>query len=258
MTQEGEVPAMRHDLKVIDDLGAAVGQRWAQLQSSCIAATGSFTYAIPLSSTPLPIYKWVINNSHDFPDWSATRLVLMDEQVEHDGSGSFWYIDRDDQASYNRFAEENFLKPLGDVLGLEAPLTIIKPDLDSLGSFDPALDMLVLAIGIDGNYANVMPGTSLTEGWHVTKLSPAFQQIHTAPSSESYSNAVFRDYGMSLGPRQVLNADQVIVIASGARKHDLFQRLTQLDAPDPSFPLSIIHDPAMSGRVSLYVTPDVL
>jgi 6-phosphogluconolactonase/glucosamine-6-phosphate isomerase/deaminase len=243
---------------VVEDLGAAVGQHWRRLQNLSTREQATFTYAAPLSSTPLPIYRWVLEDVHSFQNWSATQFILMDEQVEQDTAGGFHYIDRDDEASYERFAEVNFIRPLNRALKTSSALTVAKPNLEALQQFNVTLDMLILAIGVDGNYANVMPGTSLNKGWHVTKLSAAFRQIHTAADSQSYSNATFREYGMSLGPRQVLDAREVILIASGARKRDLFQRLMQLSAPDSEYPISIVHDRSLTDRVHIYVTPDVL
>ena len=115
--------------------------------------------------------------------------------------------------------------------------------------------MLILAIGVRGNYANVMPGTSESTGWHAAYLLPEFNQYH---ESQSYAGSHFREYGMSLGPQQVLKAKNVVVIASGERKKELVKQLKSYDHFDPEFPISIIYHPKIKNRVEVYLTPDVL
>ncbi|WP_329239031.1 hypothetical protein OG417_36900 [Actinoallomurus sp. NBC_01490] len=61
---------------------------------------------------------------------------------------------------------------------------------------------------------------------------------------------------MSLGPQQVLEADNVVVIVSGSRKRALADELLSYKAVTPEFPLSIIHEPSVRQRVRIFATPD--
>lgn len=232
-------------IEPVDDLGAAVGEIWREKQSR-----QGINVAVALSSTPLPVFEWVIQNAADFGNWKATNFVLMDEQVE--GSSSpFEYVSSDDAASYEYFARRNLLEPLTAV-GVSLP--VLKPDLDAVATFDVAIDLLILAIGPSGNYANVMPGTSLEMGWHITELSEEFRIAHTRAGSESYEGASFRSHGMSLGPQQVVSAGEVLVVARGGKKRPLVERLLSYDAFDPAFPLSIIHHPDVSDRARIVLS----
>jgi 6-phosphogluconolactonase/glucosamine-6-phosphate isomerase/deaminase len=179
----------------------------------------------------------------------------MDEQV--DGSSApFTYANVEDAASYEGFALKHLLGPLAAETGITIP--VVKPELDHIKKFATPLNLLILALGVDGNYANVMPGTELGTGWHVARLTPQFRTAHTGKGSLSYEGAQFREYGMSLGPQQVLTAKYVIVIISGEKKRDLTNRLLAYDHFDPDFPLSIIFHPGVKDRVELYITNDVL
>lgn len=102
-----------------------------------------------------------------------------------------------------------------------------------------------------------MPGTPEHRGWHVARLTPEFRHVHTQQDSRSYAGATFREYGMSLGPRQVLNADHVVVIASSPKKRDLVKQLLTYDSFTPDFPLSVVHHPGVKDRVSIFLTEDV-
>ncbi|HEY1835911.1 MAG TPA: 6-phosphogluconolactonase [Candidatus Saccharimonadales bacterium] len=241
-------------LTIVPSLAEPVGGLWRDLQAK-YTRTGNFYVASPLSSTPLPVYEWIVANAATFVNWNKTRFVLMDEQVEGDRP-PFSYIATTDQASYERFAKEKLLRPLARKVSL-AKEAILKPDLNDPADFNPTIDLLVLALGVKGNYANVMPGTPINTGWHVAHLIPGFRQAHTRKGSNSYEGARFREFGMSLGSQQVLRAKHVAVIISGKAKRPLVEQLLAYDTFDPVFPLSIVHHPEVIRRVRFYVTEDV-
>jgi 6-phosphogluconolactonase/glucosamine-6-phosphate isomerase/deaminase len=237
-------------IHTVPSLGEPVGTLWREVQAE-YTQTGNFHVAAPLSGTPIPIYDWIVDNKMNFSSWDKASFVLMDEQVEG-ASPPYSYVDINDPASYEGFAKKKFLKPLGE------NVTLLKPDLGKLDDCNLQIDLLILALGIHGNYANVMPGTPIETGWHIARLTPEFKQVHTNAKSESYSGASFREYGMSLGPQQVLQAKNVIVIISGQYKQTLTNQLLRYSAFDPDFPLSIIYNEAVRNRVQLFLTEDVL
>jgi 6-phosphogluconolactonase/glucosamine-6-phosphate isomerase/deaminase len=228
-------------IKIVPSLGEPVGRLWRKLQAE-YTDRGYFTVASPLSSTPLPVYEWIIQHKTGFASWDKVRFVLMDEMVEG-VEQPFHYISADDTASYERFARQHFLQPLGE------GVPIVKPDLRVMNGI-PLIDLLILALGVKGNYANVMPGASLGTGWHVAHLTPEFRQAHTRQGSKSYAGASFREYGMSLGPQQVLQARHIAVIISGRAKRGLTKELLGYTEFDPAFPLSVVHHPLVKNRVS--------
>lgn len=237
----------------VDELGTAVGEIWRGCQNQ--NSNPEFFVAAPLSSTPLPIYNWIIANHTLFHRWENLRFVLMDEMVEGTAE-PFSYINTDDLASYEGFALRHFIQPLTEQTKVEFP--ILKPShLDTISNYEVPLDLLILALGVRGNYANVMPGTALTVGWHIAHLIPEFRQAHTQGESAPYAGASFREYGMSLGPQQVMAARRIVVCISGPKKYTLAETLLRNSEFDPDFPLSIIHHPSVRERVSLYLTKDV-
>lgn len=240
--------------QIVSSLAEPVGMLWKKLQEK-YTSEGSFSVASPLSSTPLPIYQWIIEHAEEFANWNKVRFVLMDEILE--GSRPpFTYISTDDPASYEGFARKHLLLPLSKKVSVS--IEVAKPDLSNIQDFRQEIDLLLLAIGIQGNYANVMPGTSEEIGWHTTYLSSEFRQYHTQKGSQSYEGARFREYGMSLGPQQILDAKNVVVIISGKRKQNLARQLLTYNMFDPAFPLSIIYHPKVKDRVSLYMTRDAV
>lgn len=239
---------IQREIKPVPSLGEPVGKLWQSLQAE-YTSKGYFNVAAPLSSTPLPIYDWIIQHKDSFSGWDKVRFVLMDEMVDGDKQ-SFHYISTDDFASYERFAHHHFLDPLRE------NVPVLKPKLPQVTDV-PSIDLLMLAVSVKGNYANVMPGTELETGWHIARLIPEFRQAHTRKSSKSYAGAAFREYGMSLGPQQVLHTKHVVVIISGRAKAALARELLSYKDFDPVYPLSIVHHKLVRDRVRFYITDDV-
>ncbi len=236
------------NVHMVENLGEPVGELWRGLQDQYLREQGSFNVAAPLSSTPRPVYDWLVKQTPEL-NWDGVNFVLMDEQTEGD-EPPFRYIDEHDPASYEGFAHAHFLDQLPQ------PIPVIKPDLNNLEAFKPPIHLLVLALGVRGNYANVMPGTPLNTGWHVAELIGEFKQVHTQQGA--YAGATFRTHGMSLGPQQVLAAEHVVIIVSGVAKKDLVRQLFSFSDFDAEFPLSIVHHPDVRERVEFYLTPDTL
>ena len=201
---------------IVTSLAKPVGNLWRNLQKEFINQ-GSFYVASPLSSTPLPIYEWIIKNAHTFSNWDKMKFVLMDEMLKGEKK-PFTYVPITDSASYEGFVRKHLLEPLRKKV--KKNFQIIKPEIDSIESFETPLDLLILALGIKGNYANAMPGTILENSWHIAHLIQEFRQVHTQKGSGSFDGANFREFGMSLGPQQVLHAKNIIVIISGEKNEN--------------------------------------
>ncbi|MGI8420433.1 MAG: 6-phosphogluconolactonase [Candidatus Levyibacteriota bacterium] len=240
--------------RTVQSLAESVGNIWKGLQAK-YTREGKFNVAAPLSSTPIPIYHWIIENATQFENWEKVNFVLMDEMLQGDNK-PFKYIPVDDSASYEGFAKRNLLEPLYAKVSIK--MNIIKPDLSLIDDFDTPIDLLILALGIKGNYANVMPYTPEETRWHISHLIPEFRLSHTQKGSHSFEGAYFRDYGMSLGHKQVLEAKNVIVVISGEKKRALTQQLLSYTTFHTEFPLSIIYHPKVTNRVNVFITKEVL
>src|SRR5258708_3081994 len=132
---------------VVSSLAEPVGNLWRNLQEE-YTREGNFYVASPLSSTPLPIYDWIIKNAHTFTNWEKMKFVLMDEMLEGERE-PFTYVSITDPASYEGFAKKHFLSPLHEKMGMEKH--VIKPELGSIQDFNIQVDLLILAIGVKSN-----------------------------------------------------------------------------------------------------------
>jgi 6-phosphogluconolactonase/glucosamine-6-phosphate isomerase/deaminase len=239
---------------IVPSLGEPVGIVWQELQNK-YTQNDNFFVASPLSGTPLSVYDWVIRNAKSFNNWERVKFVLMDEMLEGERP-PFTYVSVTDHASYEGFAKKHLLDPLHKEVSINEE--VIKPELNAIESFETPIDLLILALGTQGNYANVMPDTPESTGWHIAHLTPEFRQTHTQQRSASYAGAYFREYGMSLGPRQVLKAKNVVVTISGNKKRELTKQLFSFSSFNSEFPLSIIYHSELRDRVEIFLTEDVL
>jgi 6-phosphogluconolactonase/glucosamine-6-phosphate isomerase/deaminase len=245
---------------VVEDLAGSVGQLWRDLQNKNKQKT--FFVAAPISNTPYPLYQWVIKNANDFYHWENFQFLLMDDQVIEAKNGHFSYIPLSNAANFENKIKEMFLGPLEEKIAFPVSKSVLKPDLQDLSSFDTELtqhqgiDLLILAIGEGGHYAQVMPSTKETVGFHISELMESYKKRHE--TSGSFKDSQFQKSGMSLGPRQVLEAKNVIVIVNGERKREVTKELLSSDSFHPEFPLSIIYHPVVYKKVKIFLTPEVL
>lgn len=250
----------KNKIHIASELGESIGLLWQSYQNQH-KSDNPFIVASPISNTPLPIYQWITANAKEFSHWDDFRFVLMDEQVVKE-QASFSYIPLSDPASFENKIKQMFLLPVEKEIGIPISQSILKPDLGNLQDLDKemaqhtGIDLLILAIGEEGHYAQVLPGTQKTVGFHVAELLESYKQKHQ--QTGTFSGSQFQQYGMSLGPKQVMSAKRIIVIISGEKKRELTKQLFSLNSFDPQFPLSIIYDEDIKDRVQIYITEDVL
>jgi len=246
---------------IVDSLAEPVGNVWKSFQNN---TKGLFYIASPISNTPAPIYEWIITHANDFKNWRKLRFVLMDEQVKKTSSGNFAYVSLTDSANYETKIKAMFLTPLETKVNFPVSDGVIKPEITNLTAFDEeienhgGLDLLLLAIDVNGQYAQVYPGTSIRKGFHIAKLQETYRERHTKSTGLTFSGAHFQEQGMSLGPKQVLSAKRVIIIISGSHKQKVTQQLLSYREFNPDFPLSIIYHPRVKEKVKIFLTKDVL
>jgi 6-phosphogluconolactonase/glucosamine-6-phosphate isomerase/deaminase len=249
--------------ETIEQFGQESGLFWKQLEDQ-YARNGTFYVASPISNTPIPIYTWIIQHAREFANWQNFRFVLMDEQVEGTGNGVFSYISETDPASFEGKIKNVLFQPVTDATGVDIRNAAVKPNLEALHSFDAeleernGLDLLVLAIGEGGHYAQVRPGTPLDKGFHIAHLRGDYKERHTKIEGQLFSGSEFREYGMSLGPKQVEGAKHIAIIITGSSKQDLTRQLFSYTSFNPDFPMSIIHELEVAKKTNLFLTKDVL
>lgn len=252
---------LQDNFHIVDSLAESVGTIWKDLQTQ-YTQHGEFLVASPLSRTPLPIYQWLLQNAQTIPRWEKFRFVFMDDQIK-EINGKRRYVPIDDPASLEGFGRKHLLHPLSVQVSVPEEQMILKPNLENFAAFDAlldkhnGLDLLVLAIGEEGHYALVMPGTPIERGYHASHVTPKVITQHVEKGGP-FEGSNFSERGMSLGPKQVLGAKNVVIIISGENKRKLTKQLLSYNSFNPMFPMSIIFHPQVKRKTQVFITKEVL
>jgi glucosamine-6-phosphate deaminase len=242
-------------------LSEYVGNLWLELQNK-ITKKKNFLFTAPASSTPLDLYEWILSNTEKFENWDKAKFVMSDEQLKDEMATR--YVSEEDETSYLKFLKEKFFNKLEEKTDFRIDDEYIYPLLDRLNEFDKKIsaagniDLAIIAVGVRGHYAHVMPGTEENIGYHKTRLMNEFRQVHTNIQSQSYPGVEFRELGMSFGPKQLRAAKKIVVMISGERKRTVLGQLLKLDKFQPNFPISIIYHPEVKKKVELLYTKDAV
>jgi 6-phosphogluconolactonase/glucosamine-6-phosphate isomerase/deaminase len=103
---------------------------------------------------------------------------------------------------------------------------------------DGGLDMIILGIGADGHYCGNLPGT--TAFGDITSKVPCDQRLkdRILPEFNNVEEYV-PDYYITMGPRSIMNAKNLVLIANGTKKAEIIKCLLT-GKVDPEVPASIL------------------
>jgi glucosamine-6-phosphate deaminase len=160
-------------------------------------------------------------------------VVMMDEYV---GAAPDAYY------SCTRFAHHEIAGPLGAG-------EVWVPEIDDPSAYDAriadagGIDLFLLASGAsDGHVAFVPPGSPREGRTSVIPLAETTRQdnLATFPEFETLDDVPLQ--GVSVGLATIGEARALRLVLHGANKRAATARLLALDAFDPSWPASIVHD----------------
>lgn len=193
--------------------------------------------ALPTGKTPLPLYAELVQRAHAEPElFRLMHWFALDDFLSQT-------IAR--ESTFGHFLKSRFVDPAGlpaDRLHTLNPLTQ-NPDeegrryeelIRSLGG----LRLAVLGLGTNGHIAFNEPGTpveSRTGPRHLTEKSRrANAYLFQDKLEETPEGAI------TMGIGTILEASQILVLATGETKQDVLARLQAADCFDPKFPASAL------------------
>jgi glucosamine-6-phosphate isomerase len=97
------------------------------------------------------------------------------------------------------------------------------------------LDLLLVGIGMNGHIALNEPGTPFTNYCHVIELAETTKQV----GQKYFTTPTELSQGITIGLQHLMDAKEVILMATGARKADVIQQAVSGPVTE-QFPASII------------------
>ncbi|MGH7743150.1 MAG: 6-phosphogluconolactonase [Candidatus Eiseniibacteriota bacterium] len=182
-----------------DALAAAAGAFILECGRAALAARGRFALALSGGRTWVATFAWLALRPAEF-DWSRAQIYFADERA----------VPPDHPDSNFRLAREALIDPLRippthvhRMKGEYADLAAAAEEYQ--GRLRGPLDCLLLGIGEDGHIASLFPGgEALSEREH--RVRPVFDSPKPPPRR------------LTLTPRAIDEAREVVVLASGAGK----------------------------------------
>jgi glucosamine-6-phosphate deaminase len=221
------------DVRVFDD-PEQLGETLADEILVAYASTdGAFLLGCPGGRSLVSTYRALARRS---PGLSRLVVVMMDEYV---GARP------DVHYSCRGFA----LRELAEPLALDVGEQVWLPDPDDPEAYDGriadagGIDLFLLASGAsDGHVAFVPPGAPRERATAVLALAESTRRDNLASFPRFASVDEVPTHGVSVGLATIASARALRLVLHGAEKAAATARLLALDAFDPSWPASIVHE----------------
>lgn len=222
---------MTADVRVLPSAGwaAAVADAWQEH----LVTRPALRMCLPTGSTPTPLYEAMGRRT---VTWAGTEVVLLDE---------WGAIPRDEPGSCDATLRRELLDHVDLPSASYRAIDAWADDLDAeCAAVDRVLDgglhLAVLGIGVNGHLGMNEPGSAVGDRTRRIDLAP-----ETREGAERYfaGRIAPPTWGVTVGLRDLLAADEVWVLATGERKAGVVQ--ASLHGPvTPDVPASLLrHHP---------------
>lgn len=193
---------------------------------------------LPTGSTPVGMYKEVINQYKDNISFQSVRTFNLDEYVGLDKSNinSYRYFMNENLFSHIDIKEENIYIPNGAAIDMEQECINYEGLLKTTGQ----MDVMYLGIGQNGHIGFNEPGEFLEPFTHIVKLTEEtieankrfFDNMESVPKT-----------AITMGIKTIMSAKRIILLASGESKAEAILK-TVKGKITPKVPASILqlHD----------------
>lgn len=193
------------------------------------AAGEKAVLALPTGSTPVGVYKHLITMHREGLDFSNVVTFNIDE---------FYPISRESLQSYHRFMHEHFFD-------------FVNIPVENIHAFDPetprseterhceayernirdagGLDLVLLGIGRSGHIGFNEPGSSRSTRSRLVKLD---QITRKDAASQFFSEENVPRYALTMGVGTILEAREIVLIATGEHKAPVIRRAVEEEPND--------------------------
>ena len=209
----------------IFDHASQIGQAAATLIAAQLLRKPDSILGLATGSSPIPTYQNLIAlHENGVLDFSRAVSYNLDEYVG---------IDPDHVCSYHRFMQDNLFSrvnmkpenihiPDGNAADLDASARAYDDAIVSAGG----IDLQLLGIGRNGHIGFNEPGEAFVYGCHKVELSQSTIEANTRFFD---SEKDVPRYAVSLGVGAIMQARQVLLIATGADKAEAIRAAVEDD-----------------------------
>lgn len=187
-------------------------------------------------STPLGLYKNLVKAYKDkVISFKNAITCNLDEYLG---------LDEDDEMSYHYYMKENLIDKV-DIL--KDNFHIPDSHLENPKIYDEILDKIgrrsiqLLGVGENGHIAFNEPNSFLSSRTSIVKLTENTIEVN----SRFFENETFVPRkAITMGIKDILNADEIILLANGKKKENVIRDFIKTENIDPNFPISFLklHD----------------
>jgi glucosamine-6-phosphate deaminase len=193
---------------------------------------------LPTGSTPLGMYKEIINSCKGMISFQKVRTFNLDEYVGLDRKNinSYRYFMDENLFSHIDIKEENIHIPIGVAEDLEQECA----DYEELLKKTGRMDTIYLGIGQNGHIGFNEPGEFFEPYTHIVRLTE-----DTINANKRFFDSLDRvpKTAITMGIKTILSAKKIILLASGRSKAEAIFK-TVKGKITPRVPASILqlHD----------------
>ncbi|MCC6590363.1 MAG: 6-phosphogluconolactonase [Bryobacterales bacterium] len=181
-----------------------------------LSVPGSKSFAISGGSSPKPLFALLARSA---VDWREVRLYWVDERC----------VPADDDQSNYRMAREHLIEPADiPASNVHRVQTELPPEQAAEAyarQLPDRLDVIHLGMGSDAHTASLFPGDRLIED-------------RTRRTAATYVEK-FKQWRVTLCPRVILEAGNVVVFAPGGDKADALQHVRHGEIDPLRYPAQI-------------------
>lgn len=215
------------------------------------ASERPFLLGCPSGRTAVPVYEALARRAREGHDLSNLVIVMMDDYLVPDTEQGYRVVDPAASYSCWGFARRDILEPIARACaqaGTTAPTHIWTADPQRPEEYDEriaqagGIDLFLLASGdSDGHVAFNQPGTPRGTGTHIAQLGEATRRDNMGTFPEFTQLDMVPRHGVTVGVDTIARySAAVVMILTGAHKHQAFERITAADAYDSQWPATII------------------
>jgi glucosamine-6-phosphate deaminase len=212
----------------------ALSERAASILLDAIRGDPKIVFGLPTGRTPLGMYARVVamcaRQYHCFRDVVSFNL---DEYVgiPKDHPGSYFSFMQHHLFEHVDIDPKNTYIPNGRAPDLKVESTRYERAIKNAGG----LALTFLGLGSNGHIAFNEPGTPFESRTHVVNLSESTRKANAA----FFVDQPVPTHAITMGIGTILDSREIVLLASGAKKHDAIERLRSGEQT-PDFPASAL------------------